>query len=77
VEIAVAIAKDLIQYCTGKSIPFGFNIESVAIRKVEVDASIDLVRTISGLLRESGLREKPALKKVDVGQVDPPLARAV
>jgi len=33
VEIAVAIAKDLIQYCQARSIPFGFNIESVAIRK--------------------------------------------
>ena len=37
--MAVAIAKDLIGYCKERSIPFGFNIESVAIRKEEVEAS--------------------------------------
>ncbi len=56
VEIAVAIAKDLIQYCIERSIPFGFNIESVAIRKVEIEASIELLNTVSGLLKANGLR---------------------
>ncbi len=56
VEIAVAIAKDLIQYCTERSIPFGFNIESVAIRKVEIEASVELLNTVSGLLKANGLR---------------------
>ncbi len=63
VEIALSIAKDLIQYCKEKSIPFGFNIESVAIRKVEVEASIELINTISTLLKANGFRsemEKPA-----------------
>ena len=56
VEIAVAIAKDLIQYCIERSIPFGFNIESVAIRKVEIEASVELLNIVSGLLKSNGLR---------------------
>lgn len=63
VEIAVAIAKDLIQYCQEKSIPFGFNIESVAIRKEEIEASVELINTVGELLRAEGLRNE--VKKVD------------
>ena len=58
VEIAISIAKDLIQYCEEKSIPFGFNIESVAIRKEEIEASHHLLNTVSELLRAKGLRKK-------------------
>ncbi len=58
VELAVAIAKDLTQYCIDRSIPFGFNIESVATRRDEVDASLELLNTIAGLLRENGLRSQ-------------------
>lgn len=61
VEIAVAIAKDLIRYCLERSIPFGFNIESVATRKEEVDGSLQLLNTVGALLRANGLRtEYPA-----------------
>lgn len=56
VEIATTIAKDLIQYCQEKSIPFGFNIESVAIRKEEVDGSLELLNTVRDLLTINGLR---------------------
>jgi hypothetical protein len=56
VEIGIAIAKDLIQYCQERSIPFGFNIESVAIRKEEIDASLELVTTVGALLKANGLR---------------------
>jgi hypothetical protein len=56
VEIAIEIAKDLIQYCTERSIPFGFNVESVAIRKEEIDASLELLNTIGELLKINGLR---------------------
>jgi 5,10-methylenetetrahydrofolate reductase len=58
VEIALSIATDLIHYCQERSIPFGFNIESVAIRKVEVEASIELINTISKLLKANGLRKE-------------------
>jgi hypothetical protein len=58
VEIATAIAKDLIQYCQQHSIPFGFNIESVAVRKEEVEASLELLDTVNRLLKVNGLRTK-------------------
>ena len=61
VEIAVGIATELIRFCTEKSIPFGFNIESVAIRKEEIEASLYLINAISEMLKEKGLRE--AIKK--------------
>lgn len=56
VEIATAIAKDLIHYCQERSIPFGFNIESVAVRKEEVEASLELLDTVNNLLKVNGLR---------------------
>ncbi|HEX5170429.1 MAG TPA: methylenetetrahydrofolate reductase [Cyclobacteriaceae bacterium] len=58
VEIGVAIAKDLIQYCNARSIPFGFNVESVAIRKEEINASLELINTIGELLKVNGLRKQ-------------------
>ena len=58
VELATAIAKDLIQFCQEKSIPFGFNIESVATRKEEVEASIELLNTVRDLLKVAGLRSE-------------------
>ena len=76
VEIAVTIAKDLIQYCMSKSIPFGFNIESVAIRKVEVDASIELIRTISSMLKDSGLRNHLAENNSLIDQNQPAIKLA-
>lgn len=39
---------ELKRFATEKGIPIGCNIESVAIRKVEVDASIELLRRVSG-----------------------------
>lgn len=56
VEIATAIAKELIQYCLERSIPFGFNIESVATRKVEINASLELLDTVRELLNVHGVR---------------------
>ncbi|HEX6226821.1 MAG TPA: methylenetetrahydrofolate reductase [Chryseolinea sp.] len=72
VEIAENIAKDLIQYCKDRSIPFGFNIESVAIRKEEVEASLALLNTINGLLKLNGFRQEkkmgaPAVSAAKVG----------
>jgi hypothetical protein len=56
VEIATETAKELVEYCQQRSIPFGFNIESVATRKQEVDASLELLATITELLKINGLR---------------------
>lgn len=67
VAIAVDVARELIRYCMEKSIPFGFNIESVATRKAEVDASLELLTTVRDLLCANGLRDGKtvdALKKI-------------
>ena len=63
VELATTIAKQLIQYCQERSIPFGFNIESVAIRRVEIEASLQLLNGVSQLLKANGLRAET--KKAD------------
>jgi hypothetical protein len=56
VQIAVEVARELIRYCKEHSIPFGFNIESVATRKTEVDASLELLTTVRELLNTNGVR---------------------
>ncbi|MEN8765216.1 MAG: methylenetetrahydrofolate reductase [Wenyingzhuangia sp.] len=52
IGICEYIAKDLIGFAREKNMPIGFNIESVAIRKTEIDASIQLVKTIKEMMRE-------------------------
>jgi hypothetical protein len=56
INICLQIAKDLTEYCKEKSIPFGFNIESVAIKKEEIEASVEMVRTVGYILKEKNLR---------------------
>jgi hypothetical protein len=63
VAIATRIAKELILFCQARSIPFGFNIESVAIRKEDIDASLELLNTVRDLLKESGLRSDVSREK--------------
>lgn len=47
----LANAQELISFCRNLRIPFGFNIESVSIRKVEIEASILLAKEVRTLLR--------------------------
>lgn len=46
VEACKNIAHELLDYCKNKNIPIGFNIESVAIRKEEIEASLELLKEI-------------------------------
>ncbi|WP_411274564.1 hypothetical protein [Daejeonella sp.] len=57
VSVCLNIASELADYCTEHSIPFGFNIESVAIRKEEIEASIYMVNKINEMLNEKGIRK--------------------
>jgi hypothetical protein len=57
VELCLQIATELMAYCSDKNIPFGFNIESVAIRKDEIEASISMVNTIGEMLKSQGIRK--------------------
>jgi hypothetical protein len=43
-----AIAGELARHCRGLELPFGFNVESVSIRKAEIEASV----TLAAHLRE-------------------------
>jgi 5,10-methylenetetrahydrofolate reductase len=49
-EQCVVNARALIAFCRRLSLPFGVNVESLTNRKIEIDASIDLVREIRNLL---------------------------
>ena len=44
-------ARTLITFCRRLGLPFGINVESLTNRKVEIEASIELVRDISDRLR--------------------------
>ncbi|MFF8431234.1 methylenetetrahydrofolate reductase [Streptomyces sp. NPDC016566] len=46
----LANARDLISFCRKLGMPFGFLVESVSIRKVEIDASVALAHELSKLL---------------------------
>lgn len=57
VNVCLDIASELTSFCTERSIPFGFNIESVAIRKDEIEASIYMVNRIAEMLDKKGIRK--------------------
>lgn len=50
-EQAYSAAVELTSYCRGLGVPFGINVESVSIRRVEIDASVDLARRLIKHLR--------------------------
>jgi 5,10-methylenetetrahydrofolate reductase len=56
IEVCLEIAAQIIAYCAAQQVPFGFNIESVAIKKEEIEASIHLVNQIEEMLKERNLR---------------------
>ncbi|PTS96926.1 hypothetical protein DBR11_18295 [Pedobacter sp. HMWF019] len=60
VRVCLDIASELTAFCAERSIPFGFNIESVAIRKDEIEASIYMVNKIAKMLNEKGIRKRTA-----------------
>jgi hypothetical protein len=51
IDVCNNIAAELVDYSRNKNIPIGFNIESVAIRKEEIEASIQLLRDVKTLMR--------------------------
>ncbi len=52
VDVCKDIAEELLHYCEGKKIPIGFNIESVSIRKAEIEASIELLKEVKLLMNK-------------------------
>jgi hypothetical protein len=49
-EQCLASARELMTYCRRLGMPFGFSVESVSIRKAEIDASVALASELRGLL---------------------------
>lgn len=47
-RFAAKAATELMDYCRGLGFPFGINIESVSIRRVEIEASVRLAEHIRG-----------------------------
>jgi hypothetical protein len=45
-DVALAAASDLIAYCRTLGTPFGINVESVSIRRVEIEASVRLAEQL-------------------------------
>jgi hypothetical protein len=53
----LANARDLIAFCRKLGLPFGFLVESVSIRKVEIESSVALARDLSELLGRTATAE--------------------
>jgi hypothetical protein len=51
-EQAAATAVELVDYCRRLGVPFGLNVESVSIRREEIEASVDLAAQLAGHLRK-------------------------
>lgn len=52
IDICKNIAIEILDYAVTKKLPIGFNVESVAIRKEEIEASIQLLKDIKGLMNK-------------------------
>lgn len=57
VNVCLDIASELADFCLERSIPFGFNVESVAIRKEEIEASIYMLNKIAEMLDKKSVRK--------------------
>jgi hypothetical protein len=50
-EVAAAAATELMTYCRSLGVPFGINVESVSIRREEIEASVRLARQLGAQIR--------------------------
>ena len=53
-EQARATALELIGFCRRLGVPFGLNVESVSMRRTEIESSVRLAASLQGELRRSG-----------------------
>jgi hypothetical protein len=49
---SVATATDLIDFCRRLGVPFGVNVESVSIRREEIEASVELAARLTAYVRQ-------------------------
>jgi hypothetical protein len=50
-EFALSAARELMTYCRRLGVPFGLNVESVSIRRAEIEASVELAAQLREELR--------------------------
>ena len=50
VDLCESVFADVQDYAREKHLPIGINVESVSIRKAEIDASVELYRRLSSRL---------------------------
>ena len=53
-EEALATALELIAFCRRLGVPFGLNVESVSMRRTEIESSVNLAARLQAELRRSG-----------------------
>ncbi|MDU4962508.1 MAG: methylenetetrahydrofolate reductase [Sporomusaceae bacterium] len=56
IRLSTQIIEELLEFSLPKAIPLGCSIESVSTRKVEIEASVQLVKTVQQLLAQAGSR---------------------
>lgn len=49
-EHCISAARELARFCRYLDVPFGFNVESVSTRKVEIEATVQLAREVAAIL---------------------------
>ncbi len=54
VDLCVDVFRELHDFASAKDIPLGCNVESVSLRKEEIDASVELVHRIAKVLGREG-----------------------
>ena len=48
-DLCLRTARELREFCEQLGVPYGFNVESVSVRKAEIEASVALAGAIAGL----------------------------
>lgn len=54
VEVCAAVFDELQTYARGRGIPLGCNVESVSLRREEIEASVDLVHRVAAIMGRTG-----------------------
>lgn len=50
VELCLGVFEELLDFAAAKAIPLGCNVESVSLRKAEIEASVEMVHRVSAML---------------------------
>ena len=61
---SLGAARELARFCRHLGIPFGFSVESVSNRKVEIEASVELARLISAELQRPDIGPLSSISRV-------------